>query len=102
MIARLRPVPVLLVLAASLVLGACATPAAPPTPAPVTPVPSTMPTAAPTVTPTEAPAFPATLTDDEGTEVVIAAEPAKIVSLTPAATETLFALGVGDRVVGKV
>ncbi len=102
MIARLRPVPVLLVLAASLVLGACAAPAATPTLAPVTPVPSTMPTAAPTAAPTEAPAFPATLTDDEGTEVVLAAEPAKIVSLTPAATETLFALGVGDRVVGKV
>ncbi len=28
--------------------------------------------------------------------------PAKIVSLTPAATETLFELGVGDRIVGKV
>ncbi len=102
MIARLRLVPALLTLAASLVLGACAAPAAPPTLAPVTPVPSTLPTAAPTEAPTEAPAFPATLTDDEGTEVVIAAEPAKIVSLTPAATETLFALGVGDRVVGKV
>jgi iron complex transport system substrate-binding protein len=100
-IARLRPILVLLVLAASLVVGACAAPAAPPTLAPVTPVPSTLPTAA-TQTPTEAPAFPATLTDDEGTEVVIPAEPAKIVSLTPAATETLFALGVGDRVAGKV
>lgn len=62
-------------------------------------------TASPTpATPTQAPspAFPAQLTDDEGTAVAIAAEPLKIVSLTPAATETLFALGVGDRVVGKV
>ena len=42
-------------------------------------------------------AFPLTLTDDEGTEVEIADEPDAIVSLTPAATETLFALGVGDR-----
>ncbi|HET7702487.1 MAG TPA: ABC transporter substrate-binding protein [Candidatus Limnocylindrales bacterium] len=49
-----------------------------------------------------APAFPITLTDDEGTKVELAAEPQKIVSLTPATTETLFALGVGDRVVGKV
>ena len=40
-----------------------------------------------------APTFPVTLTDDEGTSVTIAAEPTKIVSLTPAATETLFALG---------
>jgi len=47
-------------------------------------------------------AFPVTLTDDEGTVVEIPAEPQRIVSLTPAATETLFALGLGDRVVGKV
>ena len=46
--------------------------------------------------------FPLTLTDDEGTDVELTAEPEKIVSLTPAATETLFALGVGDRIVGKV
>jgi cobalamin transport system substrate-binding protein len=58
------------------------------------------PTAAPT--PTPAPAFPVTVTDDEGTAVTIPAEPRKIVSLTPATTETLFALGVGSRVVGKV
>ena len=58
------------------------------------------PTAAPTATP--APAFPVTVTDDEGTSVTIAAEPTKIVSITPATTETLFALGVGSRVVGKV
>ena len=43
-----------------------------------------------------------TLTDDEGTAVTIKAEPQKIVSLTPAATEILFALGAGDRIVGKV
>lgn len=46
--------------------------------------------------------FPVTLTDDEGTKVELPAEPTKIVSLTPATTETLFALGVGDRIVGKV
>jgi cobalamin transport system substrate-binding protein len=46
-------------------------------------------------------AFPLTLTDDEGTEVEITEEPHLIISLTPAATETLFALGVGDRIVGK-
>ncbi len=58
-----------------------------------TPVPSPSPSAAP---------FPATLTDDEGTKVELATEPKKIVSLTPATTEILFALGVGHRVVGKV
>jgi iron complex transport system substrate-binding protein len=55
-----------------------------------------------TATPAPTPAFPVTLTDDEGTEVTIAAEPKKIVSLTPATTEILFALGVGDRIVAKV
>jgi iron complex transport system substrate-binding protein len=61
-------------------------------------------TPAPTPTPeaTAAPAFPVTVTDDEGTAVTIQSEPQKIVSLTPATTETLFALGVGSRVVGKV
>jgi iron complex transport system substrate-binding protein len=46
-------------------------------------------------------AFPLTITDDEGTSVEIARQPEKIVSLMPAMTENLFALGVGDRIVGK-
>ena len=54
-----------------------------------------------TPAPTASPAFPATLTDDEGTAVTIAGEPHTIVSLAPATTETLFALGVGDRIKGK-
>jgi iron complex transport system substrate-binding protein len=58
--------------------------------------------ATPNVTPSPTPAFPVSLTDDEGTTVTLTSEPQKIVSLTPSATETLFALGVGDRVVGKV
>jgi iron complex transport system substrate-binding protein len=85
-----------------LVMAGCAPAAiattAPPTAAPATPTP----TAAPTPSPSPAPAFPVTITDDEGTAVTIPTEPTKIVSLTPATTETLFALGVGDRVVGKV
>ncbi len=56
-------------------------------------------TPAPTASPTPAPAFPTTLTDDEGTAVTLPAEPQKIVSLTPATTEILFALGAGKRVV---
>ena len=56
----------------------------------------------PAATATPAPTFPVTVTDDEGTAVEIPAEPQHIVSLTPAATETLFALGVADRVVAKV
>ena len=56
-------------------------------------------TPAPTATP---PAFPVSVTDDEGTAVTISAEPQHIVSLTPAATEILFSIGAGDRVVAKV
>jgi iron complex transport system substrate-binding protein len=73
--------------------------------------PSTAPTTAaalsPSVTvtpssrPSAAPSFPTTLTDDEGTSITIKAEPRTIVSLAPATTETLFALGVGDRIKGK-
>jgi iron complex transport system substrate-binding protein len=43
---------------------------------------------------------PVTVTDDFGTTVTIDTEPRRIVSLAPANTEILFALGLGDRVVG--
>lgn len=45
--------------------------------------------------------YPISITDDLGNNVEIAKEPAKIVSLSPANTEILFALGVGDKVVGR-
>jgi iron complex transport system substrate-binding protein len=45
-------------------------------------------------------AFPVVLVDDEGTEVAIEAEPQRIVSLSPANTEIVFALGAGGRLVG--
>ena len=67
---------------------------------------SPVPTAAPTATarprpPARPPPRPSRspLTDDEGTAVTLNAAPQKIVSLTPAVTETLFAVGAGDRVV---
>ncbi|HXQ96622.1 MAG TPA: helical backbone metal receptor [Candidatus Acidoferrales bacterium] len=44
--------------------------------------------------------FPLTLRDDEGTSVSIPQAPARIVSLAPSITETLFALGEGSRIVG--
>jgi iron complex transport system substrate-binding protein len=53
-----------------------------------------------TPAPVPAPAFPVTFADDAGTTVTINAEPKRIVSLAPANTEILFALGLGDRVVG--
>jgi len=59
-------------------------------------------TATPPPSASAPPAFPVTLTDDEGTAVELKAEPNKIVSLTPAETEVLYAIDAGDRLVGKV
>lgn len=56
--------------------------------------------AAPPATPASAAVFPLTLQDDVGTQVTLKAEPRRIVSLAPNHTETLFALGLGERVVG--
>ena len=88
----------------ALALTACAGAATPPPSATATlpslGLPPTATPAGPTDTP--APAFPVTLIDDEGTSVAIPAAPQRIVSLTPAATETLFAIGAGDRVAAKV
>jgi iron complex transport system substrate-binding protein len=82
---------------ASLLLAGCAAAGAPsPT---LGPPPTASPTTAPTATPA---AFPTTVTDDEGTVVAIAAAPRKIVSLTPAATEILYSIGAGSKVVAKV
>lgn len=78
------------------IVSACGAAASP---SPVATILAT-PTSAPSATP--APAFPITITDDEGTQARIATKPTRIVSLTPAATETLFAIGAGDRVVAKV
>ncbi|MEW6189241.1 MAG: cobalamin-binding protein [Actinomycetota bacterium] len=44
--------------------------------------------------------FPITLEDDLSRKVVIEKEPKRIVSLAPSNTEILFALGLGDRIMG--
>ncbi|TEU15803.1 MAG: cobalamin-binding protein [Anaerolineales bacterium] len=64
-------------------------------------VPQPTDTPAPSLTPTpELAAFPLTMTDDLGNEVTIEAEPQRIVSMAPSHTQTLYALGLGDKVVG--
>ncbi len=50
--------------------------------------------------PPPAPVFPITITDDIGRTVTIEKLPERIVSLGPGITEMLFALGLGDKVVG--
>ena len=99
---RGRTLPSILLLVLAVTLAACGSAGASPTAAPATSAPTASPTPAPTASPSPVAAFPVTLTDDEGTSVTIPAEPEQIVTLTNAATETMFALGLGDRVVGKV
>jgi len=50
--------------------------------------------------PSLATTYPITVTDDLGREITITQLPVRIVSLAPSNTEILFALGLGDRVVG--
>ncbi|TAK00102.1 MAG: ABC transporter substrate-binding protein [Chloroflexota bacterium] len=100
-VSRILVVPLLALLTFLAACGPSAVvPTAPPDATSSAAPPATATPVAPTATP--APTFPLTITDDEGTSVQIATEPRHIVSLTPAATETLFALGAGDRVVAKV
>ena len=46
-------------------------------------------------------AFPKTFTDSSGAQVTVTGPPRRIVSLSPGATEILFAIGAGERVVGS-
>lgn len=45
--------------------------------------------------------YPITITDDLGNKVTFEKAPKKIVSVAPSNTEILFALGLGDKVVGR-
>lgn len=49
---------------------------------------------------TEQASYPLTITDAVGVEVVIEDKPEKLVSLIPSNTEIVFALGLGDELVG--
>lgn len=44
--------------------------------------------------------WPRTIQDDQQQSVLVSSEPQRIVSLAPSNTEVLFALGLGDRIVG--
>lgn len=55
-------------------------------------------TAAPAIAPT---VYPYEFTGSDGPKVVIDREPLRIVSLSPTYTEIVFAIGAGDRLVGR-
>jgi iron complex transport system substrate-binding protein len=85
----------------TLLLAACASPAPKAAPVPkATALPATAaPTQAPTAT--EIPLFPLSLTDGLERTVEFSGPAMKIVSLTPATTEMLFAIGAGSQVIGR-
>lgn len=86
---------------AALALAACTSVGggSPSPSASVAPSPATSATAVASEAASPSPAVFVTVTDDEGTVVEIPTEPQRIVSLTPATTEILFALGAGPRVI---
>ena len=101
-----RRFPALAAAMLAVLLAACSSPAASGSPTAVTTpaatvAPSAVPSRGPSPAQSASPAaaFPVTVTDDEGTAVEIEREPTRIVSLTPATTEILFAIGAGDRVI---
>ena len=79
----------------ALLLAACNTAASPSAPASQPP-----PSVAATATPIPATTYPVTLTDDEGREVTLEAEPERIISLAPSSTEIVCALDACERIVG--
>lgn len=81
-------------------LAACRAPSPTPSPAPApAPPPAAVATPAPAVTPTPSPA-PRVVADQMGRRVTLPARVERIISLAPSNTEILYALGLGDKVVG--
>lgn len=64
------------------------------------------PTAEPTVEPTEEPtaeptAEPIVVTDGQGVELILEQPAQRIISISPSLTESIFAVGAGDKIVGR-
>lgn len=89
--------PLLLLLMLVLTLAACQSPS-PEAPAAETPEAETQ-TEAPADT--SATVYPLEVTDASGKTVVLEQEPQKVISLSPAATEIVYAVGAGEKLVGR-
>ena len=88
-----------MILALTMLIGACSTPTVQPT---AVPAPTTAPTVVPTLAPTVAPSpAPLTFTDGLKRTVKLSKPSQRIVSLAPSTTEMLFAVGAGKQVVGR-
>ena len=83
-----KPLGILVAVALAFALAACSD----------DPVITTVPTGASATASTGSAAFPVTVTGTKG-DVTIEARPERIVSLSPTATEDLFAIGAGDQVI---
>jgi iron complex transport system substrate-binding protein len=95
---------IIISLIALLIFSACPSPSTPPPPSDNNSL--TPPQANGELKDTEPPTqvaetqYPLTITDDIGRTVTMDKMPLRIVSLAPSITETLFALGLSDRIVG--
>ncbi|MBU6423168.1 MAG: cobalamin-binding protein [Chloroflexota bacterium] len=88
---------VLRLLAAAILLVSCS---AVPASAPPSASPAKATASAPTAAVASAsPHYPLTVTDDRGKALTLTHAPRRIVSLAPSATEIVFALGMGERIV---
>jgi iron complex transport system substrate-binding protein len=93
---------ILLAMVALVFSVACLSPTPPPAPttAPISPSTTTKPSEEAKPEPEILPSFPLTITDDLGRKITISKLPQRIISLAPSNTEILFALGLGDSIVG--
>ena len=89
------------ILSLGLLLAACAPPSAEAPPEPPAPPPTEEPLQEPEAEPVAAAPETVTFRDDLDREVTLEVPAGKIVSLAPSVTETLFAIGAGEQVIGR-